>query len=56
MHVKFVERLANIYVAKMLKEGIKPAQAWAERMLNKETVGPVSLRVRDLLAKKGYKV
>ena len=56
MHPKFVDRLANIYVSKMIKEGIKDAQEWAERLLNRETVVPVSLKVREILKKKGYKV
>ncbi len=56
MHPKTIDRLANIYIAKLLSKGNEDAKAWANRLLTKENVLIVAKAVREKLAKRGYKV
>lgn len=56
MHPKTVDRLANIYVTKLLTKGNEDAKAWANRLLDKESVIIVAKAVREKLKTRGFKV
>ena len=55
VHGKFVDRLAQVYVNKLLHADEEIAKEWAERTLNRENVLPVAQKVREMLKKKGFK-
>lgn len=56
VHAKFTERLAKIYVNKLIDKGNVEAKAWAERFLKKDDVLVVAEKVKELLKKRGFKI
>ena len=56
MHPKTIDRLANIYITKLLSKGNEDAKAWANRLLSRENVLIVAKAVKEKLAKRGFKV
>lgn len=56
MHAKFTERLAKIYVNKLIEKGNTDAKSWAERFLTKEDVVQVAEKVKEILKSRGFKI
>lgn len=56
MHKKFVDRLATIYVTKLIASGNAEAKAWAERFLSRDNVLDVAKQVTILLKQRGFKI
>lgn len=56
MDPKFTERLAKIYVSKLIADGNDKAKAWAERFLDRDSVLQVAMKVKEILKKRGFNV
>ena len=56
VHPRFKDRLAKLYVERLIKLGNEPAKEWATRFLKPSDVQEVAKEVVVLLRRRGFKI